>query len=164
MHIKDVMSHPAVICPADATLDHAARLMWEYDCGVIPVVNDEGHAVGMVTDRDICMAAYTQGRPLSQIDVSTAMAKRVVAAHADELVEQAESLMREHRIRRLPVLDNDARLVGVVSMNDLARLAARGKRSAVDRELVRTLAAVCEPRGHAVTAPARIPAPSALAR
>lgn len=148
MHIKDIMSHPVVSCPAASTLDQAARLMWEFDCGIIPVVNDDGRLAGIVTDRDICMAAYTQARPLASIPVSTAMAKQVIAVHSEDLIEQAEGSMRDHQIRRLPVLDTESRPVGMVSMNDLARLAGRAKRSTVDRELVRTLAAVCQPRAH----------------
>jgi CBS domain-containing protein len=147
MQIKDVMSQPPVTCPVDSTLDHAARLMWEFDCGIIPVVNDDGRLAGVVTDRDVCMAAYTQGRSLASIPTTTAMYNRVVAVHASDPVEQAEQLMRDNQIRRLPVLDADGRPIGVVSMNDLARLAARAKKSGVDRELVQTLAAVCQPRG-----------------
>jgi CBS domain-containing protein len=146
VQIKDLMSHPAVTCPANSMLDQVARLMWEFDCGVIPVVNDEGRLAGVVTDRDICMAAYTQGRPVADIPVTTAMARGVVAGHVEDTVESAEARMREHQIRRLPVLDAENRPVGVVSMNDLARLAARARRSAVDRELVQTLAAICAPR------------------
>jgi CBS-domain-containing membrane protein len=132
-------------------LDHAARLMWEFDCGIVPIVNDEGRLEGVVTDRDICMAAYTQGRPLANIPVGTAMAKQVIAAHADDRIEQAEELMRDHQIRRVPVLDSDSRPVGLVSMNDLARLAARARKSGVDREVIQTLAAVCQPRSRTAT-------------
>lgn len=160
MQIKDVMSHPPVTCPASSTLDHPARLMWEFDCGIIPVVNDDGRLAGVVTDRDVCMAAYTQGQPLASIPVTTAMAKAVIASREGDPIEQAEQLMRDNQIRRLPVLDADDRPVGLVSMNDLARLAARAKRSGVDRELVTTLAAVCRPRGHAPVAQA----PAAIAR
>jgi CBS domain-containing protein len=149
MRIKEVMSHPVVTCPTNSTLDHAARLMWEYDCGVIPVVNDEGRLAGVITDRDICMAAYTQGRALNAIPVTVAMAGKVVAVHDDDAIEQAEELMRDSRIRRLPVLDEDGRPVGLVSISDLARLAAHARKSGVDRELVQTLAAVCQPRAHA---------------
>jgi CBS domain-containing protein len=149
MHIKDVMSHPVMTCPAGSTLDHAARLMWEFDCGIVPVVSDDGRLAGIVTDRDVCMAAYTQGRALPAIPVTTAMARNVVAAHADDSIEQVEHLMSENQIRRLPVLDGEGRPIGLISMNDLARLAGRAKKSGVDRELVQTLAAVCRPRGHA---------------
>ena len=160
MQIKQVMSQPVVTCPADSTLDQAARLMWEFDCGVVPVVGDDGRLTGVVTDRDICMAAYTQGRALNAIPVSTAMAKQVVAAHDDDSVESVETLMRTSQVRRVPILDGEDRVTGLVSMNDLARLAVRAHRPGVDRELVKTLAAVCQPREHtAVLAPALVSRP-----
>jgi CBS-domain-containing membrane protein len=140
------MSRPAVICPASCSLNEAARLMWEFDCGVIPVVDDEGRIAGMVTDRDICMAAYTQGRLLAEIPVTVAMARHVVACYEHDAVESVERLMQDHQVRRIPVLDTDRRPVGVVSLNDLARRAARSKRHATEHEIVSTLAAVSEPR------------------
>ncbi len=146
MRIKEVMSQPVVTCPIDATLDHAARLMWEFDCGIVPLVNADGRLAGVVTDRDICMAGYTQGLALRQIPVSTAMASRVVAAHIDDGVESVEALMRDHKVRRIPILDAEGRPVGIASVNDFARLAARVHKSAIDRDLVNTLAAVCQPR------------------
>jgi CBS domain-containing protein len=146
MQIKEIMTQRVKTCPAESTLDHVARLMWQYDCGIIPVTDSDGRLVGVVTDRDICMAAYTQGVALSAIPVTTAMAKQVIAVHEEELVEQAEYLMRESQIRRLPVVDSENRPVGIVSMNDLARLAARAHKRGVDHELIRTLAAVCQPR------------------
>ena len=152
MKIQDIMSHPLVTAPANSTADLVARLMYEFDCGIVPIVGDDGRLAGVITDRDICMAAYTQGKPLSAIPVISAMAKEVVACHTGDAIESAERLMRENRIRRIPVLDQDARPVGLVSMNDIARLAAHAKKSGVDRELVETLAAVCQPRSalHAV--------------
>lgn len=160
MHIKEIMSHPVVTCPVDSTADIPARLMWEFDCGVIPLVNQEGRLAGIVTDRDLCMAALTQGRPLHQIQVATAMPKQVFSCHADDTVEAAESLMRENQIRRVPIVDAEGRPVGLLAMNDLARLAAHAKKSGVDREIVATMAAVCRPRGHAVQVAA--PKPGAL--
>ena len=156
MQIKDVMTRPVVTCAAATTLDQAARLMWDFDCGIIPVVGDDGRVAGVVTDRDICMAAYTQGRALSDIPVSTAMAEHVVAGHLDDTVEHVESLMRTSQIRRVPILDGDDRLAGVVSLNDLARVAVRARRNGVDRELVKTMAAVCQPRNGAVPVPAAV--------
>jgi CBS domain-containing protein len=149
MKIKDLMSHPAVTCPTSATLDAATRLMWEYDCGIVPVIGDDGRLAGVVTDRDACMAAYTTGRPLGHIGVTKAMAKTVIACHANDSIDNAYHLMRENQLHRLPVIDDDGRPVGVLSMNDLARMAARVHKSSVDRELVRTLAAICQPRSGA---------------
>ena len=146
MQVRSIMSQPPVTCPIDGTLDQPARLMWEFDCGIVPVVTDDGRLAGVVTDRDICMAACFNGNRLGQIPVGTAMAHAVIAVHVDDAVEQAETLMRDNQIRRLPVIDNDGRPVGVVSMNDIARLVSRVRRSGIDRELVQTLAAVCAPR------------------
>jgi CBS domain-containing protein len=157
MQIRELMSQPIISCPLDGTLDQAARLMWEFDCGIVAVVNDEGRIAGVVTDRDICMAAYTQGRAIGAISVDTAMARQVIAVHQNDRIEHAEALMRDHQVRRLPVLDDEARPVGMVAMNDLARLAARVHRSVVDRELVRTMAAVCQPRSQAPVAPVAEP-------
>jgi CBS domain-containing protein len=152
MHINEVMTHPVVTCPVDSSADMPARLMWEFDCGVIPLVDGEGRLAGIITDRDLCMAAYTQNKPLAQIQTSSAMAKDIVRCHQDDSIETVESLMRDNQVRRLPVVDAEGRPVGLFAMNDLARLAGRAKKSGVDRELVRTLAAVCRPRGHAVQA------------
>jgi CBS domain-containing protein len=146
MHIKDLMSHPAVTCAAGDHLDVPARLMWEYDCGVIPVVDDDGRLCGVVTDRDICMAAYTKGQPLHAIPVETAMAAQVLICHPDDAVEHAEQLMRNGQVRRIPVVDANGRLEGIVSVNDIARATARGRKSTLDRELTATMAAICEPR------------------
>lgn len=146
MHIKDLMSQPVITCAAADHLDIPARLMWEYDCGVIPIVNDEGRLCGIVTDRDVCMAAYTQGQPLHTIPVTTAMATQVMSCHPDDAIEDAERLMRDAQIRRVPVIDAAGRPLGVLSLNDLARATARGRKSTVDRELVTTMAAICEPR------------------
>ena len=145
MLVQNIMSQPVVTCPINGTLDHAARLMWEFDCGVVPVVDDEGRLTGIVTDRDVCMAAYTQGKPLCEIPVTTAMSPQVIAVHANDSVESAESLMQQHQVRRLPVLDGRGHPAGIVSMNDLARKAAHA-RNGMDHAVVETLAAISEPR------------------
>ena len=120
--------------------------MWEFDCGLIPVVGREGQLEGVITDRDITMAALTQGQRLYDLPVEGAMARQVLVVHPEEAVEAVERLMREGQVRRVPVVDNAGRPVGVVSLNDLARLTARARRSGVDRELVETMAAICQPR------------------
>jgi CBS domain-containing protein len=142
VRIRDVMTQPAMTCPVESTAEQAARLMWECDCGFVPLVDEEGRVVGVITDRDIAMAALTQGRTLGDIPVKSAMAGAVTLVRDDDVVESAERLMREAAVRRLPVVGDDDRPVGVLSLNDLARLAARAKKSAVDRELVQTLAAI----------------------
>lgn len=147
MRIEQLMSQPAHTCTDSDTLNAAARLMWEYDCGVVPVVNEYGRLVGVVTDRDVCMAAYTRGQPLHEIPVSAAMSTQVFTCSPQEPIEAAERLMSKAQIRRVPVVDRDNRPVGVLSLNDLARNAASTRaRNGVDREIVETLAAICRPR------------------
>ena len=113
--------------------------------------NGDGKVIGVVTDRDIAMAAYSQGKQLWAIPVTEAMAHKVIACHADDGISQAEALMRDNQVRRLPVLNQSEHLVGILSLNDLAREAQRemgaGKRAEVTGEAVAaTLATVCEPR------------------
>ena len=154
MRVEQLMTRDVKVCRSDDTLNRAAQLMWEFDCGCIPVIGTDGDGVvlGVVTDRDIAMAAYTQGRPLSAVSVSTAMARKVITCRANDGIDQAEALMRDNQVRRLPVLDQSGRLVGILSLDDIAREVQReaesGSRPEVDAEgLSQTLAAVCQPRG-----------------
>jgi CBS domain-containing protein len=135
-------------CGTDDDLQRAAQIMWENDCGIVPVVDGDGRLVGVITDRDVCMAAYTQGQPLWQIQVSNTMAKQVHGVRETDLIEAAEGLMRRVRVRRVPVLDGNGRLRGILSMNDLARHAHRSaghKTHGVSGDsIMQTLAAICE--------------------
>ncbi len=124
MQILQIMSEPVLVCHKSDNLSDAAQFMWEQDCGVVPIVDQEGRVVSMLTDRDICMAAYTQGKPLSQIGVQSAMSKQLVVCHPEDTIERAEELMSLHQIRRLPVVNLEGQAVGIISINDLARAAA----------------------------------------
>jgi CBS domain-containing protein len=150
MRIDEIMSQPVVTAPTTCTLDAAARLMREFDCGIVPIVGDDGCLAGVLTDRDICMAAYAENRPLSAISVTSAMTTPVFSLHADDAIETAEHLMRDNQIRRVLVIDAEHRPVGIVAMNDVARLAAPAGQIGTDRALVETLASIGRPpHGHA---------------
>lgn len=146
MKVQEIMSQPVVACHRNDNLNRAAQLMWENDCGVIPVVGDDGRIAGIVTDRDVCMASYTRGQALDAIPVSAAMALDVFTCRPEDSLETAERLMGQKQVRRVPVVDDDNRPVGVLSMNDVARHVAAQNRSAADRDVVRAMAAVCQPR------------------
>jgi CBS domain-containing protein len=151
MNVQELMAHPAITCHVNDSLDVAAQKMWDHDCGVLPVVNDEGKVTGMITDRDICMAALTQGRLLHELLVNLVMAKHVIAVGPDNTIGDVEQLMAKHQIRRLPVLDAENRPLGVISLNDLAIEAARpdtGMKHGISK-VTHTLAAICQP--HAAT-------------
>lgn len=149
MKTSDLMNSAVVCCGPGDNLQRAAQLMWENDCGVVPVTDPQGHVVGMVTDRDICMAAYTQGRALWQIPVGSAMARQVYSVRADDALEVAEALMQRIQIRRVPVVDGEGHLQGILSLNDLARHARAASGQKPDGlsgdTVVKTLAAICTP-------------------
>jgi len=144
MKIEQLMTRNVRTIGPDDHLDRAAQLMWEADCGCLPVVDGEQHVVGMITDRDVCMAAWTQGRALWELTVRGAMSSRVVSCTPSDATTRAHRLMQEHQVRRVPVVDGQALLVGLVSLNDLA-LAAQpgsGARELRPDEVADTLAAV----------------------
>lgn len=148
MLAKHVMTQPVSVCQLSDNLEHAARLMWDTDCGAVPIVDDKGRAVAMLTDRDICMAAYTQGKRLCEITVSTAMSKSLKSCRPDDTLDQVERLMTEFQIRRIPVLDDEGRPVGILSLHDLAQLAdqhGHGASSGFLTETAKTMAAVGAP-------------------
>lgn len=149
MKVKELMKASVETCRAGDSLARAAQIMWEHDCGAVPVVDDDEKVVGILTDRDACMAAYTQGRPLDQIPVSVAASSIVFAVRPDDALETAEDLMRRMQVRRLPVVDGGGRVKGMLSLGDLAAHAHHAGRRAnglSHDSLARTLAAVSRPR------------------
>ena len=151
MRIEELMSREVQYCRPDETLDRAASLMWDRDCGCVPVCSGDGapRVVGMITDRDICMAALFQGRPLSELKVSEAMSADVRTCRPADRPAAVESVMRDQQIRRVPVVDERGSLIGIVSLADLAREAEKQNASAsqdiTETEIGDTLAAICEP-------------------
>jgi len=150
MYISQVMKVDVEVCGVDDNLAAVASRMWDADIGCLPVLDGLGRVVGMVTDRDVCMAALTQGQPLHAIPVSVAMAKRVLSCSPGATLSEAEEIMRSGQVRRLPVIDSVGCLAGIVSLNDLARLAeretGRKNRDLSAQEVTATLAAICAPR------------------
>lgn len=154
MRIAQFLNHPARTCRADDTLEQAARTMWDHDLGALPVVDAQDAVIGVVTDRDLCMAALTQGAPLHAIPVRTAMSRELHCCNAEESVDAVLRTMREHQVRRVPIVDAARRPLGIVSLGDLARDAARpaSRTSTSERSVVETLAAICLPRSQAAPA------------
>jgi CBS domain-containing protein len=150
MKIASLVHHDVTTCTIHDNLAQAAQLMWDRDIGCLPVIDDQGHVAGMITDRDICMAAYTQGSPLHAMPVTIAMAKHVFSCTPSDELAAVERIMSEHQIRRMPVIDAQGHPVGIVSLNDLARASITGEVPAA--EITATLAAVSAPRSLVATA------------
>lgn len=145
MKVSKLMTKDVHTCRTIDTLAHAAELMWDHDIGSLPVIDTHGRVVGIITDRDLCMAAYTRGLPLHAIAVASTMSAHPATCTQDAEVAAVEEQMRNRQIHRMPVVDDDGHPVGVVSLNDLAR-ASQQRTDVTASEVAATLAAVCVPR------------------
>jgi CBS domain-containing protein len=117
--------------------------MWENDCGVLPIIKDGRKVIGMITDRDICMALAMRDTNPSRISVEEVMTGQVYAVNSEDDVDLALQAMRDHRIRRLPVVTPDGELEGMLSMNDVVLKAnGAGAGSIKYKDVVRTYQAI----------------------
>jgi CBS domain-containing protein len=119
MQVRDVMTKGAECVTPSTSLQEAASRMKNLDVGPLPVCQDD-HLVGMITDRDITVRATAEALPPRLGQVRDVMTPDVVYCFEDQDMEEAARLMQEHQIRRLVVLDRQKRLVGIVSLGDLA--------------------------------------------
>ena len=152
MKVEKLMHGDVGACHAKDTGSLAAKIMWERDCGCVPVLDESSRVVGMVTDRDLCMASYTQGKSLRDIPVRTAMSKELWSCRPDDDLSEAEQSMKERQVRRLPVIDARGHLKGILSLSDIAREAAREARDRPKQievsytDVAETLGAINVPR------------------
>ena len=150
MRVHDVMTEDVKSCSPETNLAAAAAIMWENDCGALPIVSDGGKAIGVITDRDIAIALGTRNQRAAEIPVQEVMSGKLFAASPDEDVHAALKLMRKEKVHRLPVIDSQGKLEGILSLNDVALHAMHpnGKTTpALNYEdVVSTLKAVCEHR------------------
>jgi CBS domain-containing protein len=152
MKIEQLMTKDVRTCLAEDVLAVPARIMWERDCGCVPVVagDGSGRVVGMLTDRDICMAALMQGGGLGDLRVADAMSTEVRSCKPSSTLREVEQLMCQEQLRRLPVVDEADQLLGLISLADVAAntVGASGapKKGIPRREIADALVAICRPR------------------
>ena len=146
MKVKDVMTSDVKSCGLGTNLAAAAKIMWDADCGAVPVIDDRGHVVGVITDRDICIAAATRPRSEGEIAVADVISRTLHACTPDDDVRTAMDKMKKQQVRRLPVIGNDGRLAGIVSLHDLAVQVRPTKNSDIRAEdVLETLVAITAP-------------------
>ena len=147
MKVKEVMTaRPATIWITDS-LAIAAKSMWENDCGIMPICKDGQKVVGVITDRDVCMATAMRDRPESSISVEEIMTGDIFSVTPDDDIHKALELMQEHKVRRLPVLNAEGELKGILSMNDIVLKAQETnvkKPLLTFHDVVKTYKAICE--------------------
>jgi CBS domain-containing protein len=119
--VRSVMTADVVTCTATDTLHRAAQIMWERDCGAVPVVDASGRLSGIITDRDLAMGAFTQGLPLVAIPVGRVASGRVHTVSVSGSVDAVVAVMGGQRVRRVVVVDENQKAVGIVALADVAR-------------------------------------------
>lgn len=149
MQVKEFMTEEVKTCHRGTNLAKAASAMWEGDCGVLPVVDDNGKVTGMISDRDICIAVVTKGRLASEIAVGevTAGMGLYTCSPSQPIIEALE-IMKEHKVRRLPVVDESGMLCGILSLSDIVQKVGsrRSSRVAVTAaEVIDTIKAISAP-------------------
>jgi len=129
MRVNELMQSQVQSCRLDTNLETVAMLMWNNDCGAIPVVDDAGSPIAMVTDRDISIGSALNHKPLWDITVQQVKNdSELLSCNGEDDLQAALSIMHAGQIRRLPVVDDEGVLEGIISMGDLI-LAARPKKT-----------------------------------
>ena len=148
MKVKEVMTPDAKAIWLTESLADAAKLMWENDCGILPIIKDGRKVIGMITDRDICMATAMRDSNPSSISVEEVMTGEVYAVSSEDELDKALQAMQEHRIRRLPVINAEGELEGILSMNDVVLNATAADEPAPDSigyaDVITTYQAICQ--------------------
>jgi CBS domain-containing protein len=145
MKVEQLMTPSPATCGLSDNLAQVVERMWDANCGIIPVVDDTAHVVGVITDRDVCVAAATRGLAPSDLHVADMQRRPVVACRPDDDLQSALALMKQHRVRRLPVTTDEGVLHGIISLDDITLCA--GRRDAVSAaDVVGTMKAILAPR------------------
>ncbi|WP_049622076.1 CBS domain-containing protein [Frateuria defendens] len=131
MNVREIMTPNPRCCTAGDTLHRAAMLMREEDVGEIPVIDEERHLVGVITDRDIVTRCVATGDQPSQVSVEQCMTAPALSLHDDASVKELANLMAFHRIRRVPITDRNEAICGIVALADLERSDARSLKAEV---------------------------------
>ena len=142
MKVREIMTTDVKTCRPETNLAEVVKLMWEQDCGVLPVVKSDGKVSGMITDRDICVAIATRGWTADRIAVRDVTAGKVSTCAPDDDAIAALQTMKSQRVRRLPVVDAAGRLKGILSLNDIVTHAG----AAPSTEIVSAMTGICEHR------------------
>jgi CBS domain-containing protein len=153
MKVEDIMTRDVQCCGPETNLAVAAKMMWDSDCGALPILNVQGQVMGVITDRDICMAASTKDKPPSAITAWETASGKAITCGPDDDVRIALDRMGQGKVRRLPVVDDDGILQGILSINDVVLTAGkhRGRSAAAvsAEEVIGTLQDICAHRAMA---------------
>jgi CBS domain-containing protein len=126
MKVRDIMTQPARTCGADTSVAMAGRRMQDGLCGILPVIDGRGKLIGVVTDRDLFLITAGTRRSASNVTVHEAMTQKVVTCGPNDEIAGALGIMRTRGVRRLPVVDLDGHLLGLLSIDDIVQWGVNG--------------------------------------
>ncbi len=141
MKVEQIMTPSPATCGPTDNLGQVVEHMWDADCGIVPVVDDRGHVMGVITDRDICIATGTWDLAPAEIRAADMVRGHVISCRPEDDVQVALKLMKEHRVRRVLVTTEEGVLHGIVSLNDIA-LAAGSRETATAGDVLATIKAI----------------------
>ena len=144
MKVKDVMKTNVGFCSTEDSLMKAAEVMRQRDCGVVPIVNADKKVVGMLTDRDLCLAVVARNRKASDVKTEELLCGKAIVCAADDKIEDALTKMRKYQVKRLAAIGSGGELVGILSVTDVLQLAA-GKDKKLKKKVYATLKAIFKP-------------------
>lgn len=150
MKVKEIMTGNPSVCDLNESLAEAAKTMWEADCGVLPVLKDGREVVGLITDRDICMAMAIRDSNPAAVSAEEVLTGDIYSVAPEDEIQTALQVMQEHQVRRLLVVSPEGLLRGILSMNDIvlkAQRKANGKAPEIRyADVVDTYKAICAHR------------------
>ncbi len=142
MKVKKIMTPGVECCHAKDSLAKAVGIMWQKDCGVVPIIRRENEVVGMITDRDVCIALTSRNQMASDIRISDVINGKPVTCAPNDSVNTALKKMRKHKVKRLPVVSGKGKLKGILSLADILRVK---KKKSFQKQLHETLEAISQP-------------------
>jgi CBS domain-containing protein len=143
MKVNEVMTSDADFCFADDNLTKAAFIMWSRDCGIVPVVDAKNRPIGVITDRDICIAVASRNRTTSDIRACEMNFAPLKVCSPDDDVKDVLRRMRKYKIKRLCVTNNEHVLVGMISLTDIVLKA--GEKKSIRKLVLSTISAIAKP-------------------
>jgi CBS domain-containing protein len=150
MRVEEVMMRTPVCCGPETNLGAATEFLWSRDCGILPIVNAQQQVIGVITDRDLCIALGTRNQLAGQVAVGEVMSQKVYSCRPEDDIHAALDTMAQNRVRRLPVVNKEGRLEGILSMDNVvlhADAAGAGKTAELaPRDIVVTLQRIYGPR------------------
>ncbi|HUJ82281.1 MAG TPA: CBS domain-containing protein [Candidatus Acidoferrales bacterium] len=150
MKVQDVMMRTPVYCRPETNLGSAIEMLWVRNCGMLPIVDARQKVIGVVTDRDLCVALGTRNRPAGQITVGEVATGEAYTCRSGDDIHVALQAMANNRVRRLPVVNEDGVLEGILSMDNVVlhtETGSWGRQAELsDEDVVKTLREIYGPR------------------